>query len=182
LTLTASTSRANCAPPGGSRHPPLSVLYCVRRAKARFSSGCESRPATFVPAGSNRSGRGGNEAAEASGVEGHVSDLASTQAVTRVNGPAKADGERGKDPNVPSAGRGVRFSEIRRYAAKTRRPYLAAWPSRKSIRRMTETVHIKTGRSMEWLDAEEMVKCLNQKLGGWATYFKLDPITKPTGS
>ena len=47
------------------------VGYFVRRAKARFSSGCESRPAAFAPAGSNRSSRGGNEAAEASGVEGH---------------------------------------------------------------------------------------------------------------
>ena len=47
------------------------VRYFVRRAKARFSSGCESRPAAFAPAGSNRSSRGGNEAAEASGVEGH---------------------------------------------------------------------------------------------------------------
>ena len=66
----------------------------------------------------------------------------------------------------------------RRYAAKTRRPYLAAWPSRKSIRRMTEAVHIQTGRNMEWMDAGEMVKCLNQKLGGWANYFKLGPVTK----
>ena len=44
---------------------------CVRRAKARSFSGCESRPATVAPAGSNRGSRGGNEAAEASGVEGH---------------------------------------------------------------------------------------------------------------
>jgi hypothetical protein len=28
------------------------VLYRVRRAKARFSRGCKSRPATFAPAGS----------------------------------------------------------------------------------------------------------------------------------
>ncbi len=48
-----------------------SVLDGVRRAKPRFSSGCESRPAAFAPAGSDRSSRGGNEAAEASGVEGH---------------------------------------------------------------------------------------------------------------
>ena len=37
----------------------------------RFSSGCESRPAPFAPAGSNRSSHGGNEMAEAFGVEGH---------------------------------------------------------------------------------------------------------------
>lgn len=54
----------------------------VRRAKAQFLSGCESHPATFAPAGSNWSSRGGNETAEASGVEGHVSDLANMQAVT----------------------------------------------------------------------------------------------------
>jgi group II intron reverse transcriptase/maturase len=65
-----------------------------------------------------------------------------------------------------------------RYAAKTRRPYIATWPSRKSIRRMTEAVRIQTGRNMEWMDAGEMVKCLNQKLGGWANYFKLGPVTK----
>ena len=53
----------------------------MRRAKALFSSGCESRPATFAPAGSNWSSRGGNEAAGASGVEGSVRDSASMQAV-----------------------------------------------------------------------------------------------------
>ena len=36
-----------------------------------FSSGCESRPAPFAPAGSNRSSHGGNEMAEAFGVEGN---------------------------------------------------------------------------------------------------------------
>ncbi len=65
-----------------------------------------------------------------------------------------------------------------RYAAKTKRPYIATWPSRKSIRRMTEAVRIQTDRNMEWMDAGEMVKCLNQKLGGWANYFKLGPVTK----
>jgi len=65
----------------------------------------------------------------------------------------------------------------RRYSAKTRRPYIASRPSRKSIKRMTEAVRIQTGRNMEWLDAGEMVKCLNQKLGGWTNYFNLGPIT-----
>jgi len=54
----------------------------VRRAKALSFSGCKSRPATFAPAGSNRSSRGGDETAEASGVEGPARDLASMQAVT----------------------------------------------------------------------------------------------------
>jgi hypothetical protein len=45
-------------------------FFRVRRAKTRSSSGCESRPAVVAPAGSNGSSRGGNEAAEAFGVEG----------------------------------------------------------------------------------------------------------------
>ena len=44
----------------------------VRRDKAAFFSGCKSHPATVAPAGSNRSSHGGNEVAEASGVEGHI--------------------------------------------------------------------------------------------------------------
>ncbi len=43
----------------------------VRSGKAAFFSGCKSHPATIAPAGSNRSSHGGNEVAEASGVEGH---------------------------------------------------------------------------------------------------------------
>ena len=41
-----------------------------------------------------------------------------------------------------------------------------------------DSERIQTGRNMEWMDAGEMVKCLNQKLGGWANYFKLGPVTK----
>jgi hypothetical protein len=65
----------------------------------------------------------------------------------------------------------------RRYSAKTGRSYIASRPSRKSIKRMTEAVRIQTGRNMEWLDAREMVKCLNQKtrrvgqlLQSWSGY------------
>jgi hypothetical protein len=57
----------------------------VRREKALSSSGCEPRPATVAPAGSNRSNDGGNEVVEAFGVEGPLRDLAIMQAVTRVN-------------------------------------------------------------------------------------------------
>jgi len=61
------------------RYRATSLLY-VRRGKALFFSGCESRPVTFVPTGSNWSSRGGNESAEASGVEGPYRDLANVQA------------------------------------------------------------------------------------------------------
>lgn len=42
---------------------------------------------------------------------------------------------------------------------------------------MIESVHTLTNRDMCWLEADEMVKRLNQKLGGWAKYFKLGPVT-----
>jgi len=58
----------------------------ARREKVWLSSGCKSHPANSVaPAGSYRSGGGGNEAAEAFEKTGRHSDSASSQAVTRVN-------------------------------------------------------------------------------------------------
>jgi len=52
----------------------------VRRDKSSFFSGCNSRPAAFAPAGSNRSGDGGNEIAEAF-------DAKDRQAVSRASRP-----------------------------------------------------------------------------------------------
>ncbi len=73
----------------------------------------------------------------------------------------------------------------RRYSPKTGWPYIATRPSRKSIKRMTEAVRIQTNRNMEWMDAGEMVKCLNQKTGrvgqllqSWPGYTCL-PIPRP---
>lgn len=58
----------------------------VRRDKARIFSGCKSHPANSVaPAGSYRSGGGGNETAGAFEKTGRSSGSASPQAVTRVN-------------------------------------------------------------------------------------------------
>ncbi len=52
---------------------PSMTAVGVRRGKAALSSGCKSHPAT-APAGSNRSSHGGNEVAEASGVDLHYPD------------------------------------------------------------------------------------------------------------
>ncbi len=57
----------------------------VRRDKVSILSGCNSRPATVAPAGSNRSGGGGNDTAEAFDAKGRVGGSASRQAVTQVN-------------------------------------------------------------------------------------------------
>jgi len=57
----------------------------VRRERRWTTAGKGPPGNWFAPPGSNRSSSGGNEAAEASGVEGHFSDSASRQAVTKVN-------------------------------------------------------------------------------------------------
>ena len=62
------------------------------------------------------------------------------------------------------------------YSTKTGRAYLGTRPSRKSVKRIVETVHMQTARSMELLDVAEMVRQLNWKLGGWANYFCLGPV------
>ena len=64
LRMTDSASEAFTRSTGMS-------ISGVRRAKAAFPSGCESHPAIFAPAGSNRSRHGGNEVAEASDATGH---------------------------------------------------------------------------------------------------------------
>jgi len=71
---------------------------------------------------------------------------------------------------------GYTFSRL--YSVKARKPYIGTRPSKKSIKRMTEAIHIQTGRNMEWMDAEEMVYKLNQKLRGWANYFQLGSISR----
>jgi hypothetical protein len=63
--------RSNGKPPDNLRPHGHTPDLTVRRDKARSLSGCKSRPATIAPAGSNRSSRGGNEAAEAFGAKGH---------------------------------------------------------------------------------------------------------------
>jgi hypothetical protein len=47
----------------------------VRRGKAAIFSGCEIHPVSVAPAGSHRSGRGGDKASEASGAKGRPGRL-----------------------------------------------------------------------------------------------------------
>ena len=71
---------------------------------------------------------------------------------------------------------GYTFSRL--YSIRTRKPYIGTRPSKKSIKRMTEAIRLQTGRNMGWMDAEEMVCKLNQKLRGWANYFQLGSISQ----
>jgi hypothetical protein len=88
----------------------------VRREKLCIFSGCNSRPATVVPAGSNRNGDGGNEIVEAFDGKGRLGRSASKQAVICVN-TEQASKRVMREPTQPEFGEG-------RGCGKTERQYL----------------------------------------------------------
>src|SRR5439155_2808593 len=57
------------------------------------------------------------------------------------------------------------------YSPKTGASYIGVQPSVKKIQGLTLKLSEQTARRWLWLDVEEMVGRLNQKLRGWANYF-----------
>jgi RNA-directed DNA polymerase len=63
------------------------------------------------------------------------------------------------------------------YSPQTGRAYMGTRPSRKSIKRMVNSLSEETDRRRVLLDAEYVVKRLNRKLTGWANYFCLGQVS-----
>lgn len=63
------------------------------------------------------------------------------------------------------------------YSRQTGKAYIGTRPSRKSIKRMKESITEETDRSRTLLEAEVVVGRLNRKLIGWANYFCLGPVS-----
>lgn len=64
------------------------------------------------------------------------------------------------------------------YAARTGRAFIGTKPSRKTIRRLCESIHEQTDRRRGLLEAEFVVGRLNRQLVGWANYFCLGSVSK----
>jgi RNA-directed DNA polymerase len=61
----------------------------------------------------------------------------------------------------------------RMYSPKTGKARLGHRPSKKSLKRMVESVHALTGRAGTWQETTRLVDQLNQALRGWANYFNV---------
>ena len=63
------------------------------------------------------------------------------------------------------------------YSRKTGKAYLGTRPATKSVQRMVKSVRLVTESKMTGLQAELIVKRLNQMLEGWANYFRLGQVS-----
>jgi hypothetical protein len=65
----------------------------------------------------------------------------------------------------------------RRYSPITGQARIALWPSKRSIRRVIEKIHVLTELKTAWQDTAVLVGRLNRLLRGWANYFRVGTVS-----
>ena len=63
------------------------------------------------------------------------------------------------------------------YSPKDGHAYMGTKPSKKSVKKMVASISEVTDRRMLLLNAQQVVGRLNEKLTGWANYFRLGPVS-----
>jgi len=114
------------------------LKICVRRERRCSSAGMRPARQRVAPAGSNRSGGGGNEAAGVFDGEGHTGDLASRQALTHSERRAGLETDNaGADPfaitgKAAIVGDQSRVKPVERQTPRSRRGNDEGMPAQES--------------------------------------------------
>ena len=61
---------------------------------------------------------------------------------------------------------------------RTGRAFIGTRPSKKKVQRLCREISVMTSRRWLWKDVDEQVGAINQKLRGWANYFRLGAASK----
>lgn len=64
------------------------------------------------------------------------------------------------------------------YSPRTGRAYLGTWPSKRRVQRLGAEIREMTSRRWHGRNVLDLVGELNQKLRGWANYFRLGPVSR----
>jgi RNA-directed DNA polymerase len=68
------------------------------------------------------------------------------------------------------------YSFGRLYSPRTGQARMGLRPSKKSISRVIEKIHVMTAEAMAWQGVAELVQKLNRSLRGWANYFQVGTV------
>ena len=66
------------------------------------------------------------------------------------------------------------------HSSQTGRSCIGTRVAKKRVKRLCEEISLLTRRTTVGLEAGELVGAINAKLRGWANYFSLGPVCKPT--
>jgi RNA-directed DNA polymerase len=69
------------------------------------------------------------------------------------------------------------YSIGERKSPRTGGRYLTVWPSAKTVKALCTAISEQTRRCWAWLTQQELIERLNQKIVGWANYFRLGTVS-----